>query len=120
MIGICFRCSISGKPFWCALRKTDKFRIERIDEVAPDSELANIDRDLSLSPDDVDFTGFYCPICGFDSRSSAHAFIRCGQCSRLVCGATARTVNAGSEFRCFCGNFGLLSGSIDSYAAVDG
>jgi hypothetical protein len=121
MIGIEFKCSRTGGPFNVSLRKTDKYRIAQIQAVGSGNAAVGHSGSwpVELDAATVDFAGFYCPICSFNSSGALHPFVRCGTCGDLACGATIRKVAMGYEFSCYCGGFGLLSGQIDSYKATE-
>ncbi len=117
-VGIAFKCSKTGESFGVLLEKSDKYRITQIDKAG---EGTSDFKPFALEAEDVDFSGFYCPCCGFDSSKGIYSFIRCGKCGELICGSSTRKVEFGTEFKCFCGNFGMVSSDlINSYTATQG
>jgi hypothetical protein len=56
---------------------------------------------------DYNWSGFYCPYC------AASSFVRCGR-GHLVCDGTVELKSGRAFHRCFCGNAGFLTGTIQA------
>jgi len=114
---LAFKCANSGERFGVLLEKSDVYRISQIDR---SSEGTGDYKPLTLKGDELDFSGLYCPICGWQGEG----FIKCGKCNELVCGGTLRNVELGQEFKCCCGEFLFIKpgslGELDSFEATQG
>jgi ssDNA-binding Zn-finger/Zn-ribbon topoisomerase 1 len=69
---------------------------------------------------DFDWTNLTCPHCGFSAKTGAQ-FVKCGRCRELVCGGTLSSAELLPQtFSCHsgCGNSGIVSGMIESYAGL--
>ena len=72
-----------------------------------------------ISNDDLDFSGFHCPSCasvGTDHGFKPWAFIKCGTCQQLVCGASVQSIGGPAHrhyrFRCVCGCEETMTGGL--------
>ena len=81
-----------------------------------------------ISNDDLDFSGFHCPSCaslGADHGFKPWAFIKCGTCQQLVCGASVQPMGGHAHrhyrFRCVCGREETMTGGVtDSITEISG
>lgn len=124
-------CSVTGKPFAVVFKRasaSDRYRIERIESVAPGAGgllgrlfggLAPTPTDFAVS--DFDFGGFACPHCGHAGRFSIGPYFRCG-CGILHCGGTVRKAGGYTLATCHpaCGDVGPLTVSIKSFSGTEG
>ena len=69
---------------------------------------------------EYDWSGFYCPCCGYIPAKQDTDFVHCGTCSEFVCGEslTKNEATGSKYFRCYpaCGGHGEISGTIDEYS----
>jgi len=76
----------------------------------------------SFSAEDFDFSGWFCPCCGWNKNIRAKSiFVQCGTCGELVCGArTVETASGKSKFSCHdgCGGTGTIAGPLESYSGT--
>lgn len=125
-----FRCTGDGTKFVVSLRRRnpdDQFQIHLITprrSSASSSERSDSGvSDQTVHPDsEYDWSGFYCPGCGYMPRDDDSKFVHCGKCKGLVCGASVRVEEGGARyFRCHaeCGGGGKITGSIEEYAAEE-
>lgn len=127
-----FRCSQDGSRFVIATKRNrpdDRFKINLIaplrasksremtaERVARSSEQLQMTRPA----DQYDWSGFYCPGCGFMPHNEETRFVQCGKCKEFVCGqsVTNDTQTGDKYFRCYpaCGADGKLTRSIQEYS----
>lgn len=131
-----FRCSRDGATFVVTARRhqpDDRFTIHRIAplavsgsrQLAPEGTATASDGPhQAIHPaNQYDWSGFYCPCCGYIPRAEDTDFVQCGTCRGLVCGeSVTRNVETGTKhFRCYpaCGAQGEITGSIEKYAGEE-
>jgi hypothetical protein len=128
-----FRCSRDGATFQVVTRRhrpDDRFQIHRIAplsaaktrQLVPERAAATAvgAAQATHAADEYDWSGFYCPCCGYIPGKQDTDFVRCGKCSEFVCGeSVTKNEETGTKyFRCYpaCGEHGKISGTIDEYS----
>jgi DNA-directed RNA polymerase subunit RPC12/RpoP len=127
---ISFFCAHSGDEFLVTFARngsSETFRIRSIN-IAPSiagtlSALSDVPRMkppkiTAFSADEFDIAGWRCPCCSHGTPVVGSLFVKCGKCSRLVCGSKIIKIANGHEtFQCTpdCGGGGVLSGQIDQF-----
>lgn len=129
-----FRCAKTGEKFIAMLIRhsvNHKYTIQsmmKTDQSAASVESAvyaatlNSVKTTDVDHNDVTWSGWYCPCC--DHRRTPESdtdFIHCGKCREFICGGRCHTLDDESTmFACTnaCGNSGKITGTIDSYSAV--
>jgi len=127
-----FRCSGDGATFVVTTRRhrpDDRFQIYRIAPLsAPTSRHVAVKgatasrgepEQATHAAHEYNWSGFYCPCCGYMPKEEDTDFVRCGRCKELVCGeSTTKDAQTGTAyFRCHpgCGAHGEIVGSIRDY-----
>jgi hypothetical protein len=126
-----FKCSQSGKVFFVGFTRYSpkhKFQIVAIKQNlesdakkiqlpglpdAKDNALPLPNTDFEISA--FDFSGWYCPYCGYKAKNGIPNFIECGRCEELVCGSRVSILPNGTKlFACYdeCGMTAELGGSM--------
>lgn len=134
MATIEFRCAKTGEKFIAVLiRHSEKHKYTIQSMMKTDQSNASIEsavhaatlntvKATDVDPSDVTWSGWYCPCCNHRRNPEFdNDYVRCGTCGQMVCGGRGHTLEDGSEmFVCTnaCGNSGKISGTIDSYKAV--
>lgn len=128
-----FRCSRDGATFLVVTRRhrpDDRFQIHRIvSKSATRARELVAERAVSAPKDsaqathaaeEYDWSGFYCPCCGYIPGKQDTDFVHCGTCSEFVCGesVTKNQETGAKHFRCYpaCGGDGVISGTIGEYS----
>jgi hypothetical protein len=128
-----FRCSRDGATFLVATRRhrpDDRFQIHRIAPLSASKSSQLVPTEaVAAAPDgpahtthaahEYDWSGFYCPCCGYIPRGSDTEFVQCGKCREFVCGESITKETTGTRyFRCYptCGGEGVVTGKIKEYA----
>lgn len=117
------RCAIDGQAFRVVFDKADRSKKWRIASVLPHVAVqtgptAAAPAISELEADDLDWSGWHCPICGYGRTAVPREFFRCGECQEFICGAKVRTVGSDIqtvECRPGCNGTGRLTGQIISY-----
>jgi len=124
-----FRCAETGKAFFVLFARYSPSHSFQLVSVSKASEAATVvgrhatsrtgyDRRKLFDASDFDWTGWFCPHCGFKET-----FCQCGKCGEYICGKRIRRLQDGTEtFACHdgCGETGKITGSIESYNASQG
>jgi hypothetical protein len=122
------RCAKDGRHFTVLFKRdirSRKFMVERIAASSPDGGTGDLAEFIQHNADVYDFTGFYCPCCGFVPEAVEGSFVHCGKCNELVCMGLGyeKLDNAHNVVRCFvcypqCGGVGSLVGVIQEYGVA--
>lgn len=125
-----FRCSQNGLRFVIATRRNspdDPFKINLITPLSASTSRALAPQGAARTSegphhmthpaDQYEWSGFYCPGCGYMPRSAETTFVQCGKCAEFVCGqsVTNDPQTGVGYFRCYptCGGEGKLTGTIE-------
>src|SRR5216684_4451772 len=94
-----FRCSRDGATFQVVTRRhrpDDRFQIHRIVPMAgaktrqlvPEGAVSTSKgaEQATHAANEYDWSGFYCPCCGYIPGKQDTDFVHCGKCSEFVCG----------------------------------
>jgi len=129
-----FQCVKSGEKFIAMLiRHSNKHKYTIQSMMKTDQSNASVEsavhaatlnsvKTTDVDHNDVTWSGWYCPCC--EHRRTPEIgieFIHCGRCGNFVCGGRCHKLEDGSEmFACSnaCGNSGKITGTIDSFNAV--
>lgn len=130
---VSFRCARDGADFKITLKRyrpSEQFKIDRIyldnsshhhKTIAPADHVgeAPVASRMQYAASEYDWSGFYCPCCGYIPDGPSNMFVQCGRCGELVCQSNV-FADSGSNvrfYKCYpaCGSGGEITGSIQSY-----
>lgn len=120
------RCAMDSQAFGVILDRADGSKKWRISRVAPAGAAVSAQNApsaaettmSSLDAQEVDWSGWHCPICGYGRNGEGRRFLQCGTCQEFVCGAKVRSVGQDIEtYECHpgCEGSGQVSGEMSRY-----